>query len=68
MQKGFFLRQKIIREHFNSDRLRKWNAYFYTQKSSLCLQTAFLEVHFVSLDAFCHLEEMTKFQIVHGYI
>lgn len=42
--------------------------YFYTQKSSLCLQTAFLKVHFVSLDNFCSLEEMAKFRIAHGYI
>lgn len=52
---------------FNSGRLRKRNAYFYTQKPSLYLQTAFLQGNFVNLDAFCHLEEMTKFQTAHGY-
>lgn len=37
---------------FNNDSLRKWNVYFYTLESSLCLQRAFLEVNFVGLDAF----------------
>lgn len=69
----YFNAERIIFKYqgpdsFINDGLRKWNVYFYTLESSLCLQTAFLEVLFVGLDAFCHLGEMTKFQIAHGYI